>query len=92
MKINDTEIIILGANPDVIAAALNEEFPTRNSLVGSHITAYGKEFAMLEENLGMSWIQFFLKMLKVNTTGISCLLGKDPDNSISVRWTFQEAD
>lgn len=92
MKLGNTEFTILGANPDDLAVVLNEEFPTREALIGSTIEAYGEEFVMLERNLGMQWIAFFMKLMTIDTSGISCTLG---GNSLvsgqmpSVSWTFK---
>lgn len=47
---------------------------------------------MLEQNLGMSWVMFFMSLMDIDTSGIKCKLG---GNSIvsgqmpSVSWTFE---
>lgn len=88
MKLGNTEFVIIGANPDDLAVALNKEFPTREALIGSTLTAYGEEFMMLEQNLGMGWIQFFMNLMDIDTSGIKAKLGGE---GLSVAWTFEEA-
>jgi len=93
MKLNNTEIELIGQDSETIKEALNKEFPTRESLIGSTITAYGSEFVMLEENLGMHWIQFFMHLMDTDTTGLSATLGSDDTTTRpNIRWTFKESD
>ena len=91
MKLNNTEIELIGQDPETIKEALNKEFPTRESLIGSSITAYGDEFVMLEQNLGMQWIYFFMKLMDTDTTGLAATLGTDETSPRrNIRWTFEE--
>ena len=88
MKINGQEFVIIGANPDDLAKFLNEQYPTREALIGSTIEAFGEEFIMLEQNIGMHWMSFFLQLMDIDTTGISATLG---GQALSVSWTFKES-
>jgi len=92
MKIGNTDFTIIGADPDQLAKVLNEEFPNREALIGSYITAVGPtEFMMLEENLGMHWVSFFLKLLDFDTTGIRARLDSQGVD-LNIGWLFLETE